>query len=71
MKAIEIWDDTKARLAARGHHDTSLTSSVFAGGLRAAAVEILTHCRDILTNEDASAISSRFMKVADRIEKHR
>lgn len=71
MKVSEIWDDTKDRLTARGHHDTFQTASIFAGGLRAAAVEILTHCKDVLNDEDANKLSARFMAAADRIEAQR
>lgn len=68
MKIAEIWEDTKARLNARGRHDTSVTASIFAGGLRAAAVELLTNSKDVLNDEDANKLYIRFMAAADRIE---
>jgi hypothetical protein len=71
VKAAEIWAEAKAGLSRRGHHDTSLTSSVFASGIRAVAVEILTQCKGVLNDEDANTLYKRFMAEADRIEKMR
>lgn len=71
MKALEIWNDVKERLAKQGHGDTRYTASTFAGGMRAVAVELLTHARDVLSDEDAARLHNRFMAAAERVEKLR
>lgn len=71
MKAVEIWNDVKARLENMGRDKTDVTASTFAGGVRAVAVELLTHAKDVINDKDAAKLHKRFMAAADRIEGRR
>ena len=67
MKITETWGlvEEKSRTGNAPH----AVKTAFAAGVRAAAVELLTHSRDIIHADDGAALYARFMATADRIER--
>lgn len=68
MKIAEIWGEAEARLAERGAADLSRMPATFAGGVRAVAVELLTHAKDLVDDGTAKKLYARLMNAADRID---
>lgn len=67
MKIDEVWNAIEANIA-NGHKVASAKVD-FAAGVRAVAVEALTHMKDILNDEDSGRLYARLMATADRIER--
>lgn len=67
MKVIETWALVEEK--ARSGNTRGATQSAFAAGVRAAAVELLMHSKDVLNAEDSAALYGRLMATADRIER--
>ncbi len=67
MKITETWALVEGKV-----HDSNTkaaTKSAFAAGVRAVAVELLMHSKDVLDADDSAALYARFMATADRIER--
>jgi hypothetical protein len=67
MKIIETWALVEEK--SRTGNSRSAIKTAFASGVRAVAVEMLMHSRDVLNADDGAALYARFMATADRIER--
>lgn len=67
MKITETWATVEARIS--NGHKIAATRTAFAAGVRAVAVEVLMHSKDILNAEDSGALYTRLMASADRVER--
>lgn len=67
MKISETWA-LVCEKASRGNVQPVVRTS-FTAGVRAAAVELLMHSRDVLDDEASSRLYARLMAAADRVDR--
>lgn len=67
MKIFETWDLLRGRTDQTNAR--SAVKSAFAAGVRAGAVELLMHSKDVLHDADSGVLYARLMATADRIER--
>ena len=67
MKISETWALVGEK-ASRGNVQSVVRTS-FTAGVRAAAVELLMHSRDVLDDEASSRLYARLMAAADRVDR--
>lgn len=67
MKITETWALVEEK--SRTSNTRSATKTAFAAGVRATAVELLMHSKDMVNDADGAALYARLMATADRIER--
>lgn len=67
MKISETWALLEDRT--RDANTRSAVKSAFAAGVRAVAVELLMHSKDVLNADDSARLYARLMTTADRVER--